>query len=158
MIPWSISHWLPARVRRSQPGRQRHRLHPIVAPGSSLLRNLVQIHSFNLVTERYRVTLTTSATSLHRWGRLEPDALGRALRTAPPIFIPAAGLPSHARTPSGLWWHCTGFRLAPARKVGPIRYVFDGRWVGPSACTLSATFTHADMDSLLHRTPIISPT
>eukprot|EP00961_Rhodomonas_salina_P027457 371456-Rhodomonas_salina.1 len=77
------------------------------------------------------------------------EALGRVLRTAPPLFIPAALLPSHARTASGRWWGCTGYQRASTRLIGPIRFVFEGQWLGPGPSDVSATLTHADMESIM---------
>lgn len=75
--------------------------------------------------------------------------------TLPPIFIQPTCLPLHARTPSGSWLRCTGYRRATARKIGPVSWVFEGDWVGPSACDLSETLTHTDVENLLRQAHLI---
>eukprot|EP00961_Rhodomonas_salina_P122443 1649200-Rhodomonas_salina.1 len=50
-IPWTISHRLPARTRGPPSRRGNHALHPITAPGTSLLRNVTALHSFDFSTD-----------------------------------------------------------------------------------------------------------
>eukprot|EP00961_Rhodomonas_salina_P198282 2675269-Rhodomonas_salina.1 len=81
----------------------------------------------------YSVEVNTTAQALTRWGALDHEALGRALRSAPLIFIPSAYLQHHAASPSGRWWACSDVRKAPTWQIGPIQWVFAWVWVGPSS-------------------------
>eukprot|EP00961_Rhodomonas_salina_P079255 1065338-Rhodomonas_salina.4 len=127
-VPWSMSHSLPARTRWQHPAQDKHQLHPITAPGTSLLQNVSKIHSFDFRTNQYSVEVNTTAQALTRWGVLSHKALGRAPQSAPPIFIPTAYLPHHAASPSGRWWVCRDVRKAPTWLIGLIQWVFAGVW------------------------------
>eukprot|EP00961_Rhodomonas_salina_P092817 1249221-Rhodomonas_salina.4 len=64
-------------------------------------------------------------------------------RSLPPIFIPSTCLLLLVSTPSCRWWRCTGYHRATTCKIDPVHWVFEGEWISPSACKLSATLTAA---------------
>eukprot|EP00961_Rhodomonas_salina_P150911 2032263-Rhodomonas_salina.1 len=68
---------------------ERPALQPIAASGSSLLQNLTKVHSKEMQSETYTISLDTKASSLLRWGPQPMETVSRILRQAAPIFIPA---------------------------------------------------------------------
>lgn len=54
-----------------------------------MLQNLTKVHSKEMQSETYTISLDTKASSLLRWGPQPMETVSRILRQAAPIFIPA---------------------------------------------------------------------
>eukprot|EP00961_Rhodomonas_salina_P076739 1030090-Rhodomonas_salina.1 len=91
--------------------------------------------------------MSTSATSLSRWGTIEFTKLASTLYRSPALFIPSTCSP-HIAT-SGGWWKCTGHRLDRTNDCMQ-KVLFDGMWLPAQECS---TLTENQITALIRASP-----
>lgn len=87
-----MSHRLPRPLKPERREGRQHPLQPAVPTGNSLWRTVTTIHSLDLQTEKYTVEMSTGASSLARWGTLDPVKLAGTLCRSQALYLPA-GIP-----------------------------------------------------------------